>query len=206
MAQRLEQPAHAPGAVGRAEQDRHPEALPGLAREVVEHLLRRRSLIHQQLLEQLVVMIGKLFEHVRPRLDLALLHFGGDLDWLGLLAGAIFERTLEREVDEPADLLAIADGDLPSDQRRDADRLQRRKQVADSAVRLVDAVDEDEMRNAELIERPQRRGGERRTGGVRIDDDDRGVGDGQRSRPVGSEADRAGHIDDRELSPRYSKL
>ena len=48
-------------------------------------------------------MICKLFEHVRARFDLALLQLGGDLDALGLLAGAIFERLFEGEVDEAAD-------------------------------------------------------------------------------------------------------
>src|SRR5688572_32692586 len=48
-----------------------------------------------------------------------------------------------------------------SDQRRDAHRLQRRQQVADSAVRLVDSVDEDQMRDAELVEGSQGRSGER---------------------------------------------
>jgi hypothetical protein len=69
---------------------------------------------------------------------------------------------LQREVDEAGDLLAFPDRDLPRDQRRDAHRLQRRREVADAAARLVDAVDEDEVRDAELVERAQRRLGERR--------------------------------------------
>ena len=103
-------------------------------------------------------MVGELFEHVRPRLDLALLHLGGDLDPLGFLADAIFECALQGEVDEAADLLAIPDRNLPRDQRRHAHRLKRGQQVADAAVGLVDAVDEDEVRNAELVECTQGQG------------------------------------------------
>ncbi len=65
-------------------------------------------------------------------------------------------------------------------------------------MRLVDAVDEDEVRDAELVERAQRRGGERRARRVGIDDDDRDVGDGQRPGAVGGKADRAGAIEDGE--------
>ncbi len=64
---------------------------------------------------------------------------------------------------------------------------------------LVDAVDEDEVRDAELVERAQGRGGQRRTRRVGVDDDDRHVGNRQRPRAVGGEADRSGGVEDREL-------
>ena len=77
------------------------------------------------------------------------------------LPGAIFERPFEREIDEAADLLAVPDRNLPGDRGRHAHRLEGREQVAHPPVRLVDAVDEDEVRNAELVERAERRRGER---------------------------------------------
>ena len=83
---RLEQPADAPGADRRAEQDRHAEIVAGLAGEVLEHFLAARRFVHQQLLEQLVVMVGELFEHVGARLGLAVLEVGRDIDPLGLPA------------------------------------------------------------------------------------------------------------------------
>ena len=133
---------------------------------------------------------------------LAVLQLGGNLDPLGFLAGAIFERAFEREVDEAADLLAVADRNLAGDQRRHAHRLERGQQVADAAVRLVDPVDEDEVRDAELVERAQRRRGERRARRIGIDDDDRDVGDRQRLRAVGGKADRAGAVEDGERDRR----
>ena len=45
---------------------------------------RAGRLIHQQLLEQFVVMVGELLEHVGAGLELAVLKVGGDLDPLGL--------------------------------------------------------------------------------------------------------------------------
>ena len=137
-------------------------------------------------------MIGELLEHVRTRLDLALLQLDGDFDPLGRLAGPIFESAFEREIDEAADLLAVPDRNLPRDQGRNAHRLKGREQVADPAVRLVDAVDEDEMRNAELVERAERRRGERGSSRVGIDDHNRDVRYCERARAVGREADRAG--------------
>ena len=85
VAHRLEQPPHAPGADRGAEQQRHAEIVAGLAREVLQHLLAGGRLVHQQLFEQLVVMVRELFEHVGARFDLAVLKVGGDLDALGFL-------------------------------------------------------------------------------------------------------------------------
>jgi hypothetical protein len=67
------------------------------------------------------------------------------------------ERPFQRQVDEAGDLVTIPDRDLAGDQRRNADGLERREEVADPPVRLVDAVDEDDVRNALLVESPQRR-------------------------------------------------
>src|SRR5205823_12219216 len=109
---------------------------------------------------ELIVVIGELLEHMRARLDLALLQLGRNFDPLGFLADAIFERALEREIDEAADLLAVPNRNLAGDERGNAHRLERGQEVAHAPVRLVDPVDEDEMRDAKLIERAQRRGGE----------------------------------------------
>ena len=53
---------------------------------------------------------------------------------------------------KPVILLALADRNLPGDERRHADWLQGGQEIADPAVRLVDPVDEDEVRNAKLVE------------------------------------------------------
>ena len=62
-------------------------------------------------------MVGELFEHLRARLDFAVVELGRNLDPLRLLPGAILERIFEGEVDKSADLLTVPDRDLPGDQR-----------------------------------------------------------------------------------------
>jgi hypothetical protein len=85
VAQRLQQ-RRTPQALRRAEQHRHAEAL-AVSRARSWSTVWVRRLVHQQLLEQLVVMVGKLLEHVGARLGFALLELGRDLDPLGLLPG-----------------------------------------------------------------------------------------------------------------------
>ncbi len=144
-------------------------------------------------------MIGEMLQHLRACFRLALLKLLGNLDTLGLLAGHVMVGAFQREIDEAGDLLAVADRNLAGDQRRDADRLKRREQVADAAVRLVDAVDENEVRYAKLVEHAQRRSRERSSCGIRVDDDDGKVGRRDGTRAVGGEADRTGAIDQREF-------
>ena len=103
---------------------------------------------------------------------------------------------LQSDVDESGDLFTFADRQLASDQRGDAHRLQRGQQIADSAVCLVDAIDEYEMGDAELVEHSQGRGRQCCTGRVRVDNDDRDVGDRHSASSVGREADRSWRVDD----------
>ena len=150
-------------------------------------------------------MIGELLEHVRTRFDLALLQLRGNFDPFGRFAGAIFESAFQREIDEAADLLAVPDRNLPGDERRNAHRLKGGQQVAHPAVRLIDTVNEDEMRNAELVERAERRRGERGSSWVGVDDHNGDVGNCERPRAVGGKADRAGAIDDARTGRRDTR-
>ena len=158
--------------------------------EVGEHRLAVGHLVHQQLLEQSVVMVGELLEHVEPRQRLAIGEVVGNLLLLGRLARPVVIRALEREIDEAGDLLAVADRDPARDQRRLAHRLQRLEQRLDRAARLVDLVDEDHVRDAERLELPQRRLGEQGAVGIGVDDDHGEVGSGRAERAVGGEAHR----------------
>ena len=64
VAQRLEQPAHAIVALGRADQHRHHQAFRQFALEIAEHFLARRLDIAQQFLHQMLVIVGQLFQHL----------------------------------------------------------------------------------------------------------------------------------------------
>ena len=100
MAQRLEQPQNAVGARRRAHQHRTHQAFAQFAREIVEYLVARRLDVLEQLLHQLVVVVGKRLQHGEPRGFFA-------------IGGVTFERNdfrrrvllvdkgaLEREIDE----------------------------------------------------------------------------------------------------------
>src|SRR5207253_973803 len=117
VANGFEQYPDAPRADRRPEQHRDTKIVARFAGEVLEHLLARRRLVHQQLLEQLVIMVGELFEHLRASLDLSIVELGRNFDPLRLLPGAILEGIFKGEVDKSADLLTIPDRDLPGDQR-----------------------------------------------------------------------------------------
>src|SRR5689334_18396001 len=71
---------------------------------------------------------------------------------------------------------------------------------------LVDAVDEDEMRDTELIKRSQRGSSQRGAGRIGVDNDDCDIGDSERSRTIRREADRARHIDDGELIAKIFEI
>ncbi len=102
VTQRLEQAAHAPGTGRASEQDGHAEALAGFAREVCNHAVLLGGLVHEQLLEQLVVMIGEVLQHLRACFRLALLKLLGNLDALGFLARHVMVGAFQREIDEAA--------------------------------------------------------------------------------------------------------
>ena len=69
MAQRLQQPQDAVAVLGRAQQHRHDQAVLHLLDEIGEHLVARRLHVRQQLLHQLVVVVGELLQHMEARLD-----------------------------------------------------------------------------------------------------------------------------------------
>ena len=78
VAQRLEQAPDAPAIGRRSEQHRHAKIVARLARQVGENGAGGRGLVHQQLFEQRVVMVGELFEHMCPLGRLALGKIGRD--------------------------------------------------------------------------------------------------------------------------------
>ncbi len=80
VAQGFQQTADAPAAAGRAEQYRHAEILSGFAGEVGKDGRLLGHLVHQQLLEQSVVMVGQPLKHLGARFGFALGEIGRDVD------------------------------------------------------------------------------------------------------------------------------
>ena len=80
MAQRLEQAQHAVRAGGDAEQHRDDQTIAQFLGEIVEYLVARRLDVLEQLLHQLVVVIGQRLQHGEARFLLAIEILALELD------------------------------------------------------------------------------------------------------------------------------
>ena len=99
VSESLQQTANTVVAFGRAEQHRHDLPFSELAREIGKHLIARRLDVGEQLFHQVIVVVGKLLQHLIARFVLAILHIGWDRDDFGCRVLAIDERALKREID-----------------------------------------------------------------------------------------------------------
>ena len=97
-------------------------------------------------------MVGERFQHREPRLDFPRLLVARDLGDLALGVFAPDVGALEREVDRADDSAVLAQRDLPQEQRRGTCRLQQLQRVAHAGGRLVDLVEEQDARHAEIVE------------------------------------------------------
>ncbi len=116
VAQRLEQTQHAVRARRGAEQHRADDAFAQFLGQVVKYLVARRLHVLEQLLHQLVVVIGKRLEHRVARFLLTVAVLAGKLDDLG--RGVLFVDigAFEREIDETGDDVVSPDRNLPQQQ------------------------------------------------------------------------------------------
>ncbi len=152
MPERLEQAQNAVAILGRAEQNGADQPAAKFRREIVEHLVARRRHVLEQLLHQLVVIVGEFLQHREPRLFLAVRQGVGNGDHLARRVLAIDEGAFQREIDEAGDDVVLPDRHLAQHQRLAACRLQHRHDVADARLGLVDLVDEQEVGNAAIFQ------------------------------------------------------
>ena len=152
---RLEQPPDPVAAFGRADQDRTDLPRPHLDDEVLEHILAGRLDVLEKLLHQPVVVVGERFEHREARIDLSGTVFVGHVDGLARRVLAIDEGPLEGEVDEAGHHVALPDRDMAQHQRHAARRLQHFEGLPHARIGLVDLVEEEEARDALVLERLQ---------------------------------------------------
>ena len=116
MAQRLQEPQHAVGPRRGAHQDRTDKSLAQFAAQIVEHLVARRLDVFEQLLHQLVVVIGERLQHRKAR---GLLEIGGvAFERHDFRRGVLLvdKGAFQREIDETGNDLAVEGRDLPQDQ------------------------------------------------------------------------------------------
>ena len=98
----------------------------------------------------MLVVIGELFQHRESRFLLAV--FVGDFHHLRRRVLAIDVGALQREIDESGNDFVFPDRNLAQQQRRIARFLQHGENIAQRPGRLVDLVDIEKMRNAQIGE------------------------------------------------------
>ncbi len=194
--QRLQQPQHAVGARGGAEQHRTDQPFAQLLGEIVEHLVARRGDILEQLLHQLVVMVGQCLQHGEARGLFAREHLVIERDDLGRRVFLVDEGALQREIDEAVDALAGEGRQLAQQQLAARGRLQQRQHVVDGRGGLVDLVEKEEVRNLLLFQFAQNDLQLRNFLFVHFANHDGGVDAGQRGAHVMRKFDRTGAIDE----------
>jgi hypothetical protein len=197
VAQGLEEPQHPVGARGRANHDRANQAVAQFFDQIVEYLVARRLDVFEQLLHQLVVVIGELFQHRKARLLLAGGIFALDRHDLAFGGFAIDEGALEREIDEALDDVVLPDRNLAQYERHARRGLQERERLAHALVGLIDLVDEDEAGNLAVFQLAHDQLQLRQLALVGLADDDRGIDRRECGAHVLSEFDRAGAIEKR---------
>ena len=197
MAQGLQQAPNTEAVQGRAEEHRHDQALVHILAEIGEHQVASRIGIRKQLLHQLVIEVGQLFEHTEARVRLDSGEVGGQIDDLRGLAGAVDECPFEGEVHIARDPLVLDRGKLPRHQRDRADRRQRREQGLQGAARLIHLVDEQRPGNTQSLELPHGRLQQHGLGRLGFGDDDGQVHGRQGSVRLSGQLLRTGTVDHR---------
>ena len=195
MAQRLQQPAHAKAVLRRAEEHRHDQPLVHLPHQVGEHGVAAGGHVGEQLFQQVVIEVGHLFQHMKPRLRLGVAQVAGNFHLCRGLVRPVDEGALQRQVDEAIDLFALPGRNLSGDQRRGADRGQGGEQVRQSAAGQVHLVDEQRMRHTQPFQFAQRRLQQAGLGGVGLGHHHRQIDGRQGGVQVGAEFQRTGAVD-----------
>ena len=199
MADGLEQAQHTVAFLRRADQYRRHGAAAQVGGEIVEDRVLGRLDLLQQLLHQLIVMVGQGLQHGEACLEFACLVVARDLGDLALGVFAVDVGALQREIDRADDDAVLAQRYLAQQQWHGAGRLQHLQRVAHARYRLVDLVEEKDARHAEIVELAH---DELQRGDlllIGLGDHDGDIAGGQDRLGLEGEFDRAGAIDESEL-------
>ena len=196
MPQRLEKPQHAIAAGGNAKQHRAHDTVAQFLGEIVEHFVARRLDILEQLLHQLVVVIGERLQHREARFFFAIEVIALQVDDLRRRVFLVDIGALEREIDEAGDNIAVPDRNLPQQQWHARRRLQQLDCLAHALVGLVDLVEKQEVRNVLVFQLAQDQLELRNLLFVRFANDNRGIDRRQHAAHVLDEFDRARAINE----------
>ncbi len=127
VAQHLQQTQNAVPVLGRAEQHRADEAVAQFLGQIVEDAVIGRRNIGEQLLHQLVVVVGELFEHLEACFLLARGDRRRQLDDLALVVLAVDVGAFGGEIDKARRDAVFPDRYLAQHERLGARRLQARE-------------------------------------------------------------------------------
>ena len=197
MAQRLHQPQHTVGARRRSHQHRTNQAVAQLLGEIIENLVAWRLDILEQLLHQLVIVVGERLQHGETRRLLAVERVAFKRDHFRRCVLLVDKRALEREIHEAADELAGEGRNLSQQELAARGRLQQRQHLVDSGIGFVDLVDKQEARNVLLLELAQDKLELRDLLLVQLANHDRRIDCRQRRAHVVDEFNRARTVDER---------
>ena len=196
MAQGLEQAQNAVFVLRRAEQNRRDVAFHQFGAQILENLVRRRLHVRQEGFHEIVVIVGQLLHHLEAGFLLALLDLFGDVHDFRLGPLAVDVGALQGQIDGAYGDAVLPDGHLAQHQRMRRGGLEIFQNLAHMALGLVDLVDEDDARQADLVqllENDLQGGGLLRIG---LHDDDGGVAAHQGGAGVLGELHRAGAVDE----------
>lgn len=162
MPERLHQPHQAVAVAGRAEEHRNDLVfVQNPCRDRIDRVARRLAVL-DEFFQQPIVEFRKMLEKLRACLVFALERAFGDLEEGGRLSLAIAPGSLRNQIAAADDPVAVADGNLPQDERAAAEILQGGDDVPYAPSRLVHAVDEEDAGCAGRLDHAQVRGGENR--------------------------------------------
>src|SRR6516225_3078892 len=144
VTQRLKKAQYAVGARGGTHQHRAYEPLAQFAGQIVEYFVARRLDVLEQLLHQLVVVVGESFQHRKSR---RLFQIGSvAFEWYQLRGSVFFvnKSALQRQINKAGDDVARKSRDLPQYQFGAGRRLQQIEHIPHSGIGLIDLVDEQD--------------------------------------------------------------
>src|SRR5262249_5939399 len=113
VAQCLQQTQYSVATGSNAEQNRANDTVAQFLSKIIENLITGRLDVFEQLLHQLVVVIGQRLQHREARFLLAIEIFALEFDDLRRCAFLVDIGAFEREVDEARNNIAVPDWDLP---------------------------------------------------------------------------------------------
>ncbi len=191
----LQEPRDAVAAGRRTHQHRRHVPLSQLAREVVENTVLGGVDVADELLHQCVVIVGEFFEHRISRLLFLGNGAGRHFDDAGRRRLAVDEGALEREIDESGGDAVLPHGNLTQQQRRSRRWLEHLQRLAQTSARLVDLVQKEDPRQAELLQFAQNHLQCGHLSRIGLAHHHGGVADRQREAHVMDEFDRTGAVE-----------